>query len=265
MVKKIFSLSSAVLLAAMTFFASSICVFAEESDVTERSYTNSSTGYEAVVYDMADLLSDTEEKALLDDMKAITTYGGAAFITTDSNYSSTSYYAESMYREYFGKGSGAVFVIDMDNREIYIFTDGEIHKTVNNHYATSISDNVYRYASAKKYYACAQEVFSEITTLLQGAKIAQPMKYICNGLLAVILALLTNYFLSRILSRTSKPGREALMASLTTRCNITNSVVQFTGQTRVYDPPSSSSSSGGGGGHSGGGGGSSGGGGGHRF
>ena len=265
MVKKIFSSSAAVLLAAMTFFASSICAFAEKADVTERSYTNSSTGYEAVVYDMADLLSDTEEKALLDDMKAITNYGGAAFITTDSNYSSTSYYAESMYREYFGKGSGAVFVIDMDNREIYIFTDGEIHKTVNNHYATSISDNVYRYASAKKYYACAQEVFSEITTLLQGAKIAQPMKYICNGLLAVILALLTNYFLSRILSRTSKPGREALMASLTTRCNITNSVVQFTGQTRVYDPPSSSSSSGGGGGHPGGGGGSSGGGGGHRF
>ena len=108
MVKKIFTSSAAVLLAAMTFFASSICAFAEEADGTERSYTNSSTGYEAVVYDMADLLSDTEEKALLDDMKAITTYGGAAFITTDSNYSSTSYYAESMYREYFGKGSGAV-------------------------------------------------------------------------------------------------------------------------------------------------------------
>ncbi len=263
-VKKFMSLIPALLAAVSLSFVSFVPVYADE-DATERSYTNSSTGYEAVVYDMADLLSDTEEKALLDDMKAITTYGGAAFITTDSNYSSTSYYAESMYREYFGKGSGAVFVIDMDNREIYIFTDGEIHKTVNNHYATSISDNVYRYASAKKYYACAQEVFSEITTLLQGAKIAQPMKYICNGLLAVILALLTNYFLSRILSRTSKPGREALMASLTTRCNITNSVVQFTGQTKVYDPPSSSSSGGGGGHSGGGGGGHSGGGGGHRF
>ena len=263
MAKKFLSLSAALLSALILVFGSVIPAYADE-DATERSYKNSSTGYEAVVYDMADLLSDTEEKALLEDMKPITNYGSAAFISTDSNYSTTSYYAESMYREYFGKGSGTLFLIDMDNRELYIFSDGAIYKTVNNHYANSITDNVYRYASGQKYYACAQEVFTEISALLNGAKIAQPMKYICNGLLAIILALLTNYFLSRILSRTAKPGREALMASLTARCNITNSTVQFTGQTKVYDPPSSSS--GGGGGHSGGGGGGhSGGGGGHRF
>ncbi len=237
----------------------------QAGDATERSYKNSTTGYEAVVYDMADLLSDTEEKALLEEMQPITAYGGAAFVSVDINYTSTSVYAEDMYRQYFGKNSGTLFVIDMDNHQIYIFSDGAIYKIVNNQYATSITDNVYRYASNRKYYACAQEVFAEITTLLSGAKIAQPMKYICNGLLALILALLTNYVLSRILSRTAKPGRDALMASLTTRCNIYDPVVTFTNQTRVYDPPSSSSSGGGGGHSGGGGGGHSGGGGGHSF
>ena len=61
MAKKFLSISAALLSALILVFGSVIPAYADE-DATERSYKNSSTGYEAVVYDMADLLSDTEEK-----------------------------------------------------------------------------------------------------------------------------------------------------------------------------------------------------------
>lgn len=96
------------------------------------------------------------------------------------------------------------------------------------------------------------------------------MKYISNAFLAVIIALLLNYFLVRSFSRTKRPSKTDLLGKVFTQCNIANPNVRFIRQSRVYSPPSSSGSGGssGGGGSSSGGGGSSsggGGGGGHSF
>ena len=91
------------------------------------------------------------------------------------------------------------------------------------------------------------------------------MKYISNAFLAVIIALLLNYFLVRSFSRAKRPSKTDLLGKVFTQCNIVNPNVRFIRQSRVYSPPSSSGSggsSGGGGGSSSGGGG---GGGGHSF
>lgn len=95
------------------------------------------------------------------------------------------------------------------------------------------------------------------------------MKYISNAFLAVIIALLLNYFLVRSFSRAKRPSKTDLLGKVFTQCNIVNPNVRFIRQSRVYSPPSSSGSGGSSGGSSGGGGGSSsgggGGGGGHSF
>lgn len=88
-------------------------------------------------------------------------------------------------------------MIDMDNRNIWIHSNGAIYRTITKSYADTITDNVYTYASAQDYYGCASEAYTQMATLLAGRRIAQPMKYISNALLALIIALLINYFVVR--------------------------------------------------------------------
>lgn len=232
-------------------------------------WENPDTGYCIILEDDAQLLGSREQEELAAAMRTVTAYGNAAFKSISANSYSAASFADDYYHGLFGTESGTLFLIDMDNRELYLFSDGAIYRTIGKSYADTITDNVYRYASNGDYYLCASSAFEQIGAVLAGEMIAQPMKYISNALLAFILAALLNYFLARSLSRSSKPGTGEILGSISTRFDFRNPRKILTSQTKVYDPPSSSSSGGGhsgGGGRSGGGGGhSSGGGGGHRF
>lgn len=230
-------------------------------------YTNEDTGYQVCIEDDADLLSEEEEQALAGQMLGITAYGNVLFKSIDENDYSTDSFARSYYRECFGTDSGTMFLIDMDNRNIWIRNDGKISRVITDSYSDTITDNCYRYASRGEYYNCAAEAFKEIEALMKGQRIAQPMKYICNAFLAVIFSLLITLGLARLLSRTAAPSREELLKSAQHRFQLTDPQAIYTHTTKRYDPPSdsSSSSSGGGGGGGGGGGSSSGSGGGHSF
>lgn len=228
-------------------------------------YVNPDTGYQAVIEDDANLLSEEEEAALQEQLEEITAYGNVAFKTIDDNYMSTENYARSYYKDMFGTASGTLFLIDMDNRIIWIHSDGAVYKVITTAYANTITDNVYRYASDKAYFVCAQKAFEQILSLLKGQKIAQPMKYISNGLLAILLALLLNYGVVCVFAGAKKLGKKKMMENVPIQFSYTKPLAVFTHQTRTYHPVSSSSGSGGGGGGGGGGGHSSGGGGGHRF
>lgn len=262
-----------ILLLLISCFAFSITGNAAASSsvstpVPALTWNNEETGYRVVLEDDADLLSDSEESMLISQMQGITDYGNAAFKSISYNEFSTSYFARDYYYELFGQKSGTLFLIDMDNREIYIFSDGAVYKTVTTAYANTITDNVYRYASNSDYYSCASNAFGQIHSLLSGNKIAQPMKYISNALLALILAALINYFIVRLLSGTAKPSNTEFLSSASTGFQFTKPYVIRTSQSKTYSPQSSGSSGGSGhssGGRSGGGGHSSGGGGGHRF
>lgn len=226
-------------------------------------WANPETGYCVILEDDAGLLSPSEREQLSLEMRSVTDYGNAIYKSIDENPYSASYFAEGFYHERIGTDSGCLFLIDMDNREIYIFSDGAVYKTVTSSYANTITDNVYRYASKADYFGCASKAFTQIHTLLSGQKIAQPMKYISNLLLALILAALINYFVVRLSSSAARPSDRELLQSASTRFTFTNPQMQLTHQSKVYSPPSSGGGSRGG--RSGGGGGRSGGGGGHRF
>lgn len=232
-------------------------------------YENPDTSYKVCIEDEADLLTDEEEKLLGAQMEEITAYGNAAFVSLDSNYTSTESYAKEHYRQLFGSDSGTMFMIDMYNRNIWIHSNGSIYRTITNSYADTITDNVYTYASDQDYYGCASEAYTQIATLLAGRRIAQPMKYISNALLALIAALLINYFIVRTFSRSRKASENEILENIYTQCSVEHPQSSFIRQKKTYSPPSSSDSSSGdssGGGSSGGGGGSSsGGGGGHSF
>ena len=253
---------------AFLLFVKSAALTAHASETMEDTdslygivYESDATGYRVLIEDDAYLLDDYEKAALLNDMKPITAYGNIAFKSTSYNSMSTSSYAADYYESVFGSQSGAVFLIDMDNREIYIYSDGSLHRTITNSTARIITDNVYTYASKEDYYSCVSTAFSQILAKLEGQRIAQPMKYITNGLFALLFSSLLNYFFVKAYSRAKKPTDEQLLEGIHTYCQVTDGQAVFTHQTRTYSPQSSGSSGGGGGG----GGGHSGGGGGHSF
>lgn len=240
----------------------------ENKDISVK-YTNPDTGYDLVIDDRADLLTDEQEETLVTVMEPITKYGGVAFLTVDTNSFTAEDLARSFYKEKFGTASGTLFLIDMDNRKIWIHSDGAVYKVITTSNAETITDNVFRYASAENYYDCAANAYDQIFRLLEGERIARPMKYISNAVLAVILALLANFvFVSRY-ARLRRPSDKVLLANMEHSFNSTKPTVKYTGQSKIYDPISDSSGGSSGGGSSGGGGsssgGSSGGGGGHSF
>lgn len=231
-------------------------------------YTNPDTGYKVYIQDEASLLSDDEQKQLISDMEPVTEYCNVGFATTDTDdYDDAAEYAENFFNSNIGYDeNGTVFLIDMDTRNIQIHSEGYAWNVISRGYANTITDNVYDYASDSQYYECASSVFSQIYSVMSGAKIAQPMRYISAGVLAVIIALIINYFVVLIYSSNGKASDSEIIGSIVSHCNISNQDAVFTNQTKVYDPPESSSSGGGGGSCGGGGGGGScGGGGGHSF
>lgn len=238
------------LLATLPVFAS--------SNVT---YTDNTSGYVVVLEDDADLLSAKEETSLLEKMKPITAYGNVAFHSNNMTRRATDDYIEDYYHELFGTESGTVFFIDMYNRNIWIFSDGKVYRTITKSYANTITDNIYTYASDAEYYACAYKAFDQIYTLLEGGRIAMPMKYISNALLAITFSIIITYLVVRFTSMKHMPTTKQIVKKMKADVNYTYLSKQLIKEERIYDPPSSDSS-GGGGGSSGG---SSGGGGGHSF
>ncbi len=231
-------------------------VFAKSSPVcasTSKSYTNSQTGYQLIVEDEAELLSasDDEWKTFYATLGEITESCNIGFYSTyDNPYSSTDRLAEEKNEEFFGLGSDSIiFVIDMEYRNIYIDSMGSMKRYITKAHANTITDNTYRYASKADYFGCANEAFSEILSLLKGRRLSQPMKYISNILLAIILAMLANFFIVKVLSARHKPNRQELFTGLYKGLTVNDPRTGFINQTKEYSPQSS----GGGGGHSGGG------------
>ena len=150
--------------------------------------------YSIYIQDDMDLLSDREENMLRDDMAPVSEYGNVMFASCSSSDAESA--ARTIYRDHFSHDSGVIFLIDMGCREIYIFSDGEMYKTLNKKYALSITDNVYRKATAGKYYECASEAYSQMYKVLSNKNIPMPMRYINNLFLALSVAILLMYILA---------------------------------------------------------------------
>lgn len=242
-----------VLLSVLFFFRSAFAY--------DALYVNPDTGYEAYIIDEEDLLTDDEEEELLNDhMTGITEYGGVSFVTTSSDNAEEA--AKNYCYDLFNNESGTTLLIDMGDRKIAIMSSGEIYKTINKSYGNIITDNIYSYATNEDYLGCAEKGFDQMTTKLEGGRIAEPMRYISNFLMAIVFALVFNFMYVWIKKGKVTVDSEALIAAAAGFV-IGTAVGKSLVNSRKVRHKSSSGGSGGGGG--GGGGGFSGGGGSHSF
>ena len=112
-----------------------------------------------VIQDDADLLSEAEEEALREEMLPICEFGTPMFWTTmeAGDYERL---AENFFHSRLSlRESGILFVINMKARQLTIFSDGAIYRTVTDAEAVTITDNVFRMAGRGEYYACASSAF----------------------------------------------------------------------------------------------------------
>lgn len=237
--------------------------------------------YEVVLEDDANLLTAEQEDKLKEEMLPLTEYGNIGFKSSNFANSSTAITARDYYYNHFGTSSGTVFYIDMYNREIYVFSDGENYKTITRGKAISITDNVYKDATKEEYYKCASRAFKQIIILLSAKsnknifekyftflKFQEPMKLICNAFLAIIASSFIWYIF--IFSKYKIKKEEEMIKNSRNFLNLKHIDAYVSDVEKIYSPRSgdsggsssgSSSRSSGGGSSSR----SSGGGGGHRF
>ena len=225
------------------------------------------SSYEMIVDDSANLLSGDEIEKLKNEMLPLTEYSNVGFVTIDYNpYGDTEYFVREYYYKNFDYDDGTIFIIDKDEGYVYIFSRGKNEKIITKGKANIITDNVYKYASDKKYYDCAKEAFSQILSLLKGEKIKEPMKYISNAVISLIISSFIGFFMSYFFFRIKKATGVDVIKNSKVAFEVGKADVNLTGTNKVYSPRASSSGSSGGTSSHGGGGFSSGGsGGGHRF
>ena len=139
----------------------------------EKTIVNGEGGmYNIILDDEECLLSDEEKEALLPVMRQISRYGTVAFYTTDRSGS-----VDNKAMAYFDRNisrsslySGVIFMIDMNARQIYIFSRGEIEKYVTRSDAYAITADVSSYATAGDYFTCANEAYQRILGNLEGQR-----------------------------------------------------------------------------------------------
>lgn len=156
---------------------------------------------EIIIEDYASLLTSEEKARLSVTMNRLTEYGNVAFITTSVSRGTTDYFAMSQYNRLFGTESGILFIIDMGNRNVFIWTNGYIGSYITRGKARVITDNVAEYATRFQYYTCAAKAFEQAEKVITGGYIPQPMVYASNAVLAVIVGLVLNFLLLRALNR----------------------------------------------------------------
>lgn len=212
----------------------------------EKKLTNSN--YNVLIEDNANLFTTSEKNQLQTQMQILTKYGHIGLVTISQNsHGSTDRFAESYYKSKFNNDSGTIFVIDMKYRKIYIYSRGSNYQTITSARAETITDNIYQYATKKQYYTCAKEAFNQINILLEGGKIAEPMKNISNVVLSLMIALLVNFVIFKVATRNKAASEKEQIAECEKFFEYTPPEATKTGSHREYSPQSSGGSSGGGG------------------
>ncbi len=263
-------------LSAICLALSVMLIFTIPAKADAYVWYESDEGYEVLIDDEEDILTDSEEQKLAGLMKELTEYGNVVFYSTSGpgvrDESDADSDADSYYKNYYGNQNGVIFVIDFDNyfqdRDnelcmLWLNKYGEMNRRISNSQVDSIMDNTYNTVARyndRDWYGYAEQTFQQLIDFYNTGKISEPMKWITNIFLAIVLAFMISFAMVSYAIRSKKPKDSEVLSGLYQHFQLLGANMILTNTTKVYDPPSSS---GGGGGHGGGGGGGHGGGG-HR-
>ena len=199
---------------------------------------------QVIIQDDAGLFTQDEIRQLTAVMSESLTYGHMLLVTTEDNPYYDSYtYADQIYLEKVGAKPGIIFLIDLDERVLWLSAMDGLDYTLSDYDCEIITDNVYTYASQGNYFKCAERVFSQVRDALIGKYVPKPMKYICNLLISLLLALILNAVIAMQMSKKKKPTNRSWQANMISHCKIINPTATFLRETKHYRPQQTSSGS----------------------
>ena len=208
-------------------------------------YKNEKSGFTAVVVDDADLLTSEEERELVEQMYALTEYANIAVYTVDTASSKADYERAREKRvELFGQNAdAALFMIDMSSRRIVIQRRGNMERFFNNSRANNITNNVASYAKKGDYFQTCMVAMKQMLDVIEARSVPQPMKYLSNGVLALMLGCLTAFVVALKTSSSIKKTQKAVTTAVAMTAPLTIRYGNYkkVGQ-RSVDVSSSSSS-----------------------
>ena len=118
--------------------------------------------YRVYMQDDADLLTDEEEQRLIGVMEGLLPHGNVAFLSTAKGSGPTAQKALDYRENTLGLPRRIpliLLIIDMKNREIYLFSQGSLESVITRSNATAITEEAARYLSGGKYYLGAEKAF----------------------------------------------------------------------------------------------------------
>ncbi len=160
------------------------------------------------VTDRADLLSDAQEAELFACILRLEEKTGwdlMAVTTDDTEGKSSQGYAEDWYEAHLNNEDGAVCLIDMDHRMLYVSTFGEAIDYLTDERIENILDNAYVGASEGDFYAAFADMLGGIESAYDKGIPDHQYRYdvqagvsdvrhrgitLTEGIVAVVLALL---------------------------------------------------------------------------
>lgn len=244
-----------------SLFASLFATAAFAKEYGAKYLLNEETGYAALVLDDGYYLSEEEENELLKDMYPLTAYGNAAFYSfLETGYMDSN--TEAFCLDTFGAYENSV-VFAVNPNEIYIYSEGRLHDIVTSNVAYTITDEIYTEAKDDNIYNCSVHCYDLIYQVINGRKLAEPMRNICSALMALMISSLICFIYIKKKSTLKDMDTKMVLSSAKREFRHNGLLGNVVETKRVYAPRSSGGSSHGGGGHGGGGGGHHGGGGGH--
>lgn len=117
------------------------------------------------VYDQAGLFTMEEADSLEDEVQALREQTGMDFIlvtTQDTKGKASEEYADDFYDQGgFGAGKGldgVLYLMDMDNREVYLSTSGEMVRVLTDARVEAILDVAVRFMGRQDYDGCAKQM-----------------------------------------------------------------------------------------------------------
>lgn len=183
----------------------------------------SSQQFPIYIRDDADLFTDEEEQKLQADMAPVAAYCPAALVTSrDAEGLSHDLYAKKNYFDLYGEGKGVLFLIDLEHRALRLQSN-KVNVKLTEAYSQTITDNVYRYASAGNYVRCVKEAFAQTLAVLEDRPVHQPMKHLSNALIALCLGLMAAFWAAMRQDDVNRPGEVYQLRSRSRRAiSITN-------------------------------------------
>ncbi len=136
------------------------------------------------VYDFADLFTDSEEEKLYNEARTfIDKYNmDFAIVTIDENDKSSEVaYADDFYDYNDFSSNGLLFLIDMDNRQIYMSTSGTAIGMYNDNRIEYLMDKVYQYMTDKEYYEGTSKYISLLSSLAEKGYPSSSESFVSNG------------------------------------------------------------------------------------